>query len=79
MHGSCSAGGMDETCAHHDCACAVPEGDRYCGDYCRESAQNSDVAEAFSMSVCRCNHLECLQATHNRNAEPGSHDASQGT
>lgn len=52
---------MAHTCAHHDCKCEVEPEQRYCGDYCKEAAEASAAAEAFGMSVCRCNHEPCIR------------------
>jgi hypothetical protein len=45
------------TCAHEPCSCPVPEGDKYCSNYCRESVK---VAEL----TCSCGHRGCTKETH---------------
>ena len=40
-------------CAHEPCACTVPEGEKYCSDYCR-TAGSEEVEIA-----CDCDHEAC--------------------
>ncbi|MGE3171837.1 MAG: hypothetical protein AB7O97_04375 [Planctomycetota bacterium] len=50
-------------CAHHCCACTIPRSERYCSAHCREVAERRGAAEALGMSVCRCNHADCIAAS----------------
>jgi hypothetical protein len=43
-------------CAHPDCTCTVVEGERYCSDYCLESARADDARD---IEGCECGHAEC--------------------
>ena len=40
-------------CAHIPCRCAVPQGEQYCGEACRD-AGSEDVEIA-----CQCDHAPC--------------------
>lgn len=44
-------------CAHIPCICAVPDGEEYCGEACRD-AGSEDVEIA-----CQCGHLACPLTT----------------
>jgi hypothetical protein len=42
-------------CAHPSCQCTVPKGGpygKYCSEYCKESAQQTELR-------CGCQHAEC--------------------
>ena len=43
-------------CAHPDCTCTVTDGERYCSDYCLESAR---AESAKDIEGCECGHAEC--------------------
>jgi len=43
-------------CAHPDCTCTVTDGERYCSDYCLESAR---ADSAKDIEGCECGHAEC--------------------
>jgi hypothetical protein len=42
-------------CAHEPCNCTVPEGQKYCSDYCKTAG--SDEVEI----ACDCEHAACSQ------------------
>jgi len=42
-------------CAHEPCQCAVPAGEKFCSDFCRDAGANEvEIA-------CECNHPACRQ------------------
>ena len=43
----------EQICAHEPCACTVPEGEKYCSNYCR-TAGSEEVEIA-----CECDHEAC--------------------
>ena len=45
-------------CSHHGCACDVADGERYCGDICREHGEAADHEE----HACDCGHAACAGA-----------------
>ena len=44
----------DNKCAHEICDCAVPEGEKYCSDHCKE-AEDQGIIEIS----CDCGHPAC--------------------
>jgi len=42
----------DRKCEHPSCECRVPEGTKYCSDYCKK-------APATELH-CNCMHADCL-------------------
>ncbi len=42
------------TCAHRACQCTAPHGENYCGPYCRNA---SDLTEV----TCGCGHRGCVE------------------
>ena len=39
-------------CAHPGCECPVPDGSKYCSDYCESIGNQPSFA-------CECGHAEC--------------------
>lgn len=44
---------MDK-CAHPACNCPAPEGEKYCGAYCHDARDLTELA-------CNCGHLGCAE------------------
>jgi hypothetical protein len=40
------------TCAHPACRCIVPEGTKYCSQYCEDSGDTMEIS-------CDCEHPGC--------------------
>jgi hypothetical protein len=45
---------MQVKCAHPKCMCAVPEGKKYCNEWCEDNARDE-------MPPCSCGHAICEQ------------------
>lgn len=48
-----------QKCAHPACKCSVPEGAKFCSEYC---AQPISEAMAGTQARCQCGHPECEKA-----------------
>lgn len=46
-----------KNCAHEGCRCQVPEGQEFCGDFCRDHVAGGPTGEA-----CGCGHPDCQAA-----------------
>ncbi len=44
-----------DKCKHPGCDCPVPEGSKYCSDYCESIGNQPSIA-------CECGHGECAAA-----------------
>ncbi|HUF79897.1 MAG TPA: hypothetical protein VMN03_02085 [Burkholderiales bacterium] len=61
--GSSSIGHLNN-CAHPGCLCQVNPGERYCGDYCRDAAEQrkpSDPPMRTQPARCGCGHAACQE------------------
>ena len=47
-------------CAHPGCTCHTQEGDEYCSEACRRSAENG------TQNGCRCGHAGCTASAYVR-------------
>lgn len=47
-----------EQCHHSSCTCSVPNGQEFCSDHCRLSAQGVAAGEIPADS-CACGHDDC--------------------
>lgn len=41
-----------EKCKHPACSCMAPEGQSYCGDWCKDAKNMTEIA-------CQCKHPGC--------------------
>ncbi len=63
-------------CAHADCACTVPPGQRYCGEKCRahDHGEHKATADDDDDEDCNCGHAACEDA-HEPVLPPGAMSA----
>ena len=58
-----------EQCHRAGCTCSVPNGERYCGEHCRNAAESASVPGGSGVR-CACGHEECL--TRDPTEQPAS-------
>ena len=66
MTGGSSSIGYLNNCAHPGCLCQVNPGERYCGDFCRQAAEDGRRKQPESPlrappGRCVCGHAACQE------------------
>lgn len=53
-----SIGNAEQKCAHAKCNCLVPQGQKFCSDYCA-APDDAETTSLQGNSGCKCGHPAC--------------------